>query len=192
MNRKWMAAAWIVALAATLVVGCGPKKEPPVEPPPPVEAKPEMAEEVTPPVQPPTEEDDVDLVDMEITEINKELANLARDGVIVLDVYFDYDKYELKPDARTGLQKNAAFMRANPKLVFALEGHCDERGTNEYNLALGERRANAARDYLTSLGVAGGSMRTVSYGEERPDCTEHHEGCWSRNRRAHFVVVGTG
>ena len=187
MNRKWMAAAWIVALAATLVVGCGPKKEPPVEPPPPVEPSVEAPEEVPPPVEPPTVEDEKTLVDYELDVINK---RIREEGLMVLDVYFDYDKYDLKPEARTALQKNAAFMRANDRLVFAVEGHCDERGTNEYNLALGERRANAARDYLTSLGVNGGSMRTVSYGEERPDCTEHHEGCWSRNRRAHFVVVG--
>ncbi len=187
MNRKWMAAAWIVALAATLVVGCGPKPEPEVTPPPEPPMVEEPPEEVTPVVEPPTVEDEKDLADEEIDFIN---SKIRQEGLMVLDVYFDYDKYDLKPQARTGLQKNAAFMRANPRLVFAVEGHCDERGTNEYNLALGERRANAARDYLTSLGVDGGSMRTVSYGEERPDCTEHHEGCWSRNRRAHFVVVG--
>lgn len=187
MNRKWMAAAWIVALAATLVVGCGPKEEPPVEPPPPVEPSVEAPKEVPPPVEPPTVEDEKALIDEEIDVINK---RIREEGLMVLDVYFDYDKYDLKPEARTALQRNAAFMRENDGLVFAVEGHCDERGTNEYNLALGERRANAARDYLTSLGVNGGSMRTVSYGEERPDCTEHHEGCWSRNRRAHFVVVG--
>ena len=186
MNRKWMAAAWIVAVAVSLSVGCGPKTPPPVEPPPApvVEAPP--AEPVKPPPAPPTREDPKDIQDLEIAEINE---TIMRDGLMV-DVYFDYDKYELRPDARQNLQKNASFMRENPRLVFALEGHCDERGTNEYNLALGERRANSSRDYLTSLGVGGRSMRTVSYGEERPNCTEHHEGCWRQNRRTHFVVVG--
>ncbi len=81
-------------------------------------------------------------------------------------------------------------MRAHPNFRFLVEGHCDERGTNEYNLALGERRANAATGYLASLGIDGMRMRTVSYGEERPVCTESNESCWQRNRRARFVITG--
>ena len=141
---------------------------------------------MTPPPAPPTVEDETDLQDLEIEEINREIMSKG----LMVDVYFDYDKYQLRPDARESLQKNASFMREHPRLVFALEGHCDERGTNEYNLALGERRANSSRDYLTSLGISGATMRTVSYGEERPTCMEHHEGCWRQNRRTHFVVVG--
>ena len=81
-------------------------------------------------------------------------------------------------------------MRDNPALLFTIEGHCDERGTNEYNIALGQRRAAAAKDYIVSLGVEDARLRTISYGEERPFCTESDEACWQSNRRAHFVATG--
>jgi peptidoglycan-associated lipoprotein len=105
------------------------------------------------------------------------------------DVYFDFDRYALREDARARLARNAEFLRTRPEFVVNVEGHCDERGTNEYNLALGERRAQAAREYLVSLGVDAGRLRSLSYGEERPLCAESGEGCWQRNRRAHFVLV---
>jgi peptidoglycan-associated lipoprotein len=81
-------------------------------------------------------------------------------------------------------------MKENPGYLFTIEGHCDERGTNEYNLALGQRRATAAKDYVVSLGVAADLLRTISYGEERPFCRQSDESCWQQNRRAHFVVTG--
>ncbi len=88
------------------------------------------------------------------------------------DVFFDFDQSELRADARDRLAKNAEFLAAHPQFTVTIEGHCDERGTNEYNLALGDRRAAAARDYLQSLGVAADRLRTISYGEERPFCTD--------------------
>jgi peptidoglycan-associated lipoprotein len=106
------------------------------------------------------------------------------------DVYFDFDQYELRADARDRLARNAEFLKSHPEFQVRIEGHCDERGTNEYNLALGERRAAAARDYLVSLGVPASKLQTISYGEERPQCTSGDEGCWQQNRRAHFVVTG--
>ncbi|HVR11820.1 MAG TPA: peptidoglycan-associated lipoprotein Pal [Thermoanaerobaculia bacterium] len=106
------------------------------------------------------------------------------------DVYFDFDKSELKADARDRLQKNASLLRTYDHFDLLVEGNCDERGTAEYNLALGERRASAVKGYLTSLGVAAQRMRTVSYGSERPVCTEHQESCWWQNRRDHMVVSG--
>jgi len=106
------------------------------------------------------------------------------------DVYFDFDKSELKSDARDKLQRNAGLLRTYDHLDLMIEGNCDERGTAEYNLALGERRAQAVKSYLTSLGVAAQRMRTLSYGSERPVCTEHQESCWSQNRRDHMVVSG--
>lgn len=111
-----------------------------------------------------------------------------RDGLLG-DVYFDFDQASLRPEARQRLAKNAEFLRRRPEYVVRLEGHCDERGTNDYNLALGERRARAAHDYLVSLGVDSARLETMSYGEERPQCSEGVEGCWSRNRRAHFLFV---
>jgi peptidoglycan-associated lipoprotein len=114
----------------------------------------------------------------------------AEEKGLLGDVYFDFNKDELKPEARERLSKNAEFLKAHPDFQLTLEGHCDERGTNEYNLALGERRAAAARDYVVSLGVAGSRLRTISYGEERPLCSDSNEGCWQLNRRAHFLITG--
>jgi len=105
------------------------------------------------------------------------------------DAFFDFDRYDISADARGVLRSNADWLKNNPSVRVDIEGHCDERGTNEYNLALGAKRAQAARDYLTSLGVAPDRMSTTSYGEEIPVCQEHSESCWRQNRRARFVIV---
>ena len=104
------------------------------------------------------------------------------------DIYFDFDKATIRPDAAQTLQSSADWLKTNTKSAVLVEGHCDERGTNEYNMALGDRRAKATRDFLVSQGVAASRITTISYGEERPTCTEHNEQCWSKNRRAHLVV----
>ena len=101
-------------------------------------------------------------------------------------IYFDFDKYNLRADAREALDRNAEIMRANPNLTIVIEGHCDERGTDEYNLALGERRAKAARDYLARLGIDETRINVISYGEERPVSLGHDEGAWRLNRRGEF------
>ena len=107
----------------------------------------------------------------------------------VQDAFFDYDKADIRADARDALSKTAQFLRSYPNVKVVLEGHCDERGSTEYNLALGDRRAQAAKDFMVSLGVAADRMQTVSYGKERPFCTEANESCYSQNRRAHFVLA---
>lgn len=107
----------------------------------------------------------------------------------VVDAYFDLDKAELRADARNALTKDAEFLRSYPQIRISIEGHCDERGSTEYNLALGQSRAEAAKNYLISLGIAADRMETVSWGKERPVCTEHNEDCWQRNRRAHPVMA---
>lgn len=108
----------------------------------------------------------------------------------VQDAYFDYDKSNVRPDAQTVLTRNASALRSIlsdfPSAVITIEGHCDERGSAEYNLALGDRRATSAREFLVDLGVSESRLRTISYGKERPQCTESNESCWQRNRRAHF------
>ncbi|HUK57441.1 MAG TPA: peptidoglycan-associated lipoprotein Pal [Nitrospiria bacterium] len=104
------------------------------------------------------------------------------------DAYFDFDKYNIRDDARAALENDARWLKENPKVRVKIEGHCDERGTNEYNLALGERRAKAVRQVLTTLGVEAARLSTISYGEERPVCTQHDETCYAKNRRAHFTV----
>lgn len=101
-------------------------------------------------------------------------------------VYFDFDSYTLRPDARETLKRNADKIRQAPDVIIQIEGHCDERGTQEYNLALGEKRALAVREYLMNLGVSGGRMVTISYGEEDPADPGHDEGAWSKNRRCEF------
>ncbi len=104
------------------------------------------------------------------------------------DIHFDFDKYAVRPADGKILDANATWLKAHPNILLLIEGHCDERGTNEYNLALGERRARAAMNYLVGQGVAASRIGIVSYGEERPLCAEHNETCWAQNRRAHFLV----
>jgi peptidoglycan-associated lipoprotein len=105
----------------------------------------------------------------------------------VRDAYFDYDSAEIRADAREALQKTAAFLKGYPNIRVTVEGHCDERGSTEYNLALGDRRANAVKQYLVNLGIPAANLNTVSYGKEKPFCMESSEGCWQQNRRGHFA-----
>jgi peptidoglycan-associated lipoprotein len=105
------------------------------------------------------------------------------------DVFFDYDKYDLKDEARGILQKDSDWLKKWTSTKITVEGHCDSRGTAEYNLALGERRANAAKDYLVSLGVPADRITVVSKGKEQPFCNEENESCWSQNRRGHFIIT---
>ena len=104
------------------------------------------------------------------------------------DIHFDFDKYDIRPDAARTLDANAAWLKSNGNQLLLIEGHCDERGTNEYNLALGERRAKSTMNYLVSQGVAANRITIISYGKERPLCTEKTETCWAMNRRAHHLV----
>jgi len=105
----------------------------------------------------------------------------------VRDAYFDLDKADIRPDARVALEKTAAFLKGYPLAHVTIEGHCDERGSTEYNLALGDRRANAVKQYLVNLGIPAGNLNTVSFGKEKPFCMESNESCWQQNRRGHFV-----
>jgi peptidoglycan-associated lipoprotein len=102
-------------------------------------------------------------------------------------VYFDFDSSEIKPDARGIIEAHAEYLSSNRSASITLEGHADERGTREYNVALGERRSNAVRQLITLMGASGQQIRTVSYGEERPVCSDHNESCWSQNRRVEII-----
>lgn len=121
-------------------------------------------------------------------ELPADLQELNRRGYLN-DVFFDTDSYTLQPDARETLATDAAWLQQHPSIKILIEGHCDERNTREYNLALGERRASATRDYLVFLGVSPDRIQTISYGEERPFALGHDESAWHLNRRAHFVIV---
>jgi len=112
----------------------------------------------------------------------------ARNMFISEDIYFDYDDSSLKSAAQTVLQRKAVWLRNNPEVAVLLEGHCDERGTTEYNLALGDRRANSAKTFLLDMGIDSSRMRTISYGEEMPVDRAHNEEAWAKNRRVHFTI----
>jgi peptidoglycan-associated lipoprotein len=105
----------------------------------------------------------------------------------VKDVFFDYDKYDIRPDQQGSVQSDAHFLGQHPTITFIIEGHCDERGSTEYNLALGTNRAETVKSALVQAGVAANRIKTISYGKEKPFCTEHNEQCWQQNRVGHFV-----
>ena len=107
----------------------------------------------------------------------------------VRDAFFDFNKADIRPDARDALTKDAEFLRSYSTVHITIEGHCDERGSTEYNLGLGQRRAQASKNYLVSLGISADRIDTVSWGKERPFCTESTEECWQQNRRGHFVMA---
>jgi peptidoglycan-associated lipoprotein len=118
---------------------------------------------------------------------NQSMSELFEQNV--KDAFFDFNGAALRPDARDALSKTAEFLRSYPQVRVTIEGHCDDRGSTEYNIGLGERRAQAAKNYLISLGISPDRMDTVSWGKERPFCTEQTESCWQENRRAHFVAA---
>ena len=178
----------IATLMVAVTAGACAKKVAPVAkpmPPPTVGGSP-------PPPQPPQPVDEPVPVPPEpIAEDavgSKSLDDLNRDSPLK-PVFFELDSADLNADAQSTLQANAGVLKQNGTLQITIEGHCDERGTAEYNLALGERRALAARDYLVSLGIGANRVRTVSYGKEFPFDPAHDEGAWSKNRRAHFVIT---
>ncbi|MBI3610517.1 MAG: peptidoglycan-associated lipoprotein Pal [Nitrospirae bacterium] len=170
--------------AALLLSGCPKKVETAKEPPKVKEEK------VTPPaekVQPaaPTPQPTPPIAETPVAKEAEKPSPRAQD---VSDVYFDYDKYNIRDDARAVLENTARWLNDHQRAKLSIEGHCDERGTNEYNLALGERRAKAVKAFLAALGVHKDRLSTLSYGEERPVCKEQNEECYAKNRRAHFVI----
>ncbi|MXX77326.1 MAG: OmpA family protein [Holophagales bacterium] len=189
MLARRFSALFLSALVL-LAIGACKKAEPeppPPPPPPPPAAEPPPPEPVPPPPEPPVVPEYVSPWSEDIVEANDEVHEKGLLG----DVYFEFDKATLTDATRSQLGKNADFLKSQDgeDFVITIEGHCDERGTNDYNLALGDRRANSARDYLTSLGISGDRLKTISYGEERPQCEESNEDCWQLNRRAYFRVT---
>jgi peptidoglycan-associated lipoprotein len=189
MPRKWLVVS-LILFAATWLYGC-PKKDPVTPDPGPtvevetVDTEPDDFEEPeAPEVMDDTEVDP--FASEDLREVNEAAA---REGYSA-DIYFEFDESNLSEEARRKLSDNARFLQNHPEFVVTVEGHCDERGTNEYNLALGQRRSNTAVDYMVSLGIGADRFRTISYGEERPVCTESSESCWQRNRRAHMPITG--
>lgn len=148
----------------------------------------ERAAEVKPEKRIPEEEiTEQKLAKIETKEI--EAPKYIEEKGVFEDIHFDFDKYDIRPDAKPILQSIAEWLIKNKSSELLVEGHCDERGTNEYNLALGDRRAKATRDYIVALGVPSDRIEIISYGEEKPLCMEKAEECWEKNRRSHFVVL---
>jgi peptidoglycan-associated lipoprotein len=175
-------AAVILAVAGLVAVtGCGKKTRPPA---------PAVAP-TSPPPAPPLADDAHAAEQDEYARLKGMSAEEIDRLGLLGEVQFDYDKADIRADARPVLAKNAEVLRRFDFLGVTIEGHCDERGTVEYNLALGQRRAHATNDYLVSLGVAASRLHTTSYGKESPVCSESTEECWARNRRARFKVTGT-
>jgi len=184
----WLTA--IVLLVVLTVSACSKKVPPPPPPPPappaapappPPPPPPAPAPAPAPPPAPkPLTEDDL-FARKTLDQLNAEMP--------LGDVIFDYDMSAIREDQRGLLQKNADYMRRWTTIRVTIEGHADARGTNEYNLALGERRGNAVKDYLVSLGIAADRMTVISKGEEAPLCTEMTDACYARNRRGHFIIT---
>ncbi len=173
---------------AMFLAACGKKPPPPPPappPPPPVEA--------TPPPPPPPPPAPTPTPETRVPTEDEIFARMSLEELIAKkplgDVFFLLDKSDLADEARAALQKNSEFLKRWTSVRISVEGHCDERGTAEYNLALGERRATAVRAYLTSLGVSADRVTVVSKGKEQPFCSERTEACYSQNRRGHFLIT---
>jgi peptidoglycan-associated lipoprotein len=158
---------------------------PPPPPPPEVEEQPEV-EEVEE-VEEPVVVEEPELTEEEIF-MSKTLDEINLEAPLQM-IHFDYDKYFIRDDAKPVLEENAEWLKKYDTLVFLIEGHCDERGTEEYNLALGEKRAKSTLDYLTSLGISSDRIRTISYGKSMPLDPAHNEVSWQKNRRAQFLII---
>jgi peptidoglycan-associated lipoprotein len=180
------AALLVLALGAlAAVTACGKK----TQPPPPM-APPPVAPEPPPPAPPPAPRQEVAPQVDEYARLKAMSAEEIEKSGLLGEIYFEFDRSDIRDADRGTLQKNADALKRFDFLRVTVEGHCDERGTVEYNLALGERRARAAYDYLVSLGVPADRLKTVSYGKEVPVCQASTEDCWQKNRRGHFTVTG--
>ncbi|MCC6131276.1 MAG: peptidoglycan-associated lipoprotein Pal [Acidobacteria bacterium] len=175
----------LTALFVVVGLGCCAKKPTPTPAPevkaPKVEPTPVPEPVKTPPPFKPAETKPVTDIDASLDEIN-------RKGY-VKDVFFDFDDDAIRADMRDVLEGNAAWLKKYPTVKIRVEGHCDERGTAQYNMALGERRAAQVKNYLVRLGLEEGRIETVSFGKEKPFATGSNEEAWSQNRRGHFVVI---
>ena len=184
------AAVSLMLTTALLAAACGGNKPPVARPaPPPPDATAADASRPPAPPEPVAEPTVVPPEPVRDDAIRSaSLDDLNRNSPLK-PVFFGYDSADISPDAQAALDANAALLKKNQTWTITIEGHCDERGSAEYNLALGERRAVAARAYLLSLGISADRLRTVSYGKEFPFDPGHDEAAWAKNRRAHFVIT---
>jgi len=189
MKHSLRVYATAMVFAAVTAAACGPKtpETTPTPPPPAPTAAPETRP--TPPPAPPPPAAAAPRTPTEDEKFEKmSLDELNRSGALT-DVFFAYDSTELTEASRAAIQKNAEYLKQRASTKIMVEGHADSRGTNEYNLALAERRADTSRDYLVSLGIPADRVTIVSKGEEQPFCSEETESCWQQNRRGHFIFT---
>lgn len=173
-------------LAITLLAGCSSSSKTapaPAPTPAPVEAPAPTIVEPQDFVEPTMTEE---VLPSDIAEMNR----MAQARGWIRDVFFEYDQWALSAESQDALALSGKWLREHPAYSLLIEGHCDERGTGQYNLSLGDRRASIVKDYLVQLGVDGSRVRTISYGEERPFDEGHDESAWSQNRRGHLVLIG--
>ena len=175
----------LLSLLTLVAFGAACAKKPAATAP---QAQPTPAPTAAPTTVAPTEEFKPTKPEGTVEALPADVAEINRRHYLE-DVFFDFDKAEIREDQRSTLAKDADWLKRYPTVRFRIEGHCDERGTREYNLALGERRASAAKEYLVSIGIDGSRTETVSYGKERPFDPGHDEAAWAKNRRAHFLVT---
>ncbi len=192
MKRVWVVAVGLVFMGSSLfmMTSCAKKQtvsEQPVTPATPVVEE-EMRQKPTP-VEPMMKGDDQEARERRMREEAVRELRMEIRAFEASNIYFDFDRSELQAPARAILDRKATWLKDNPDFRLRIEGHCDERGTNEYNLALGERRANAAYKYLNALGISSSRMTIVSYGEERPASLGHTESAWEKNRRDEFKLL---
>jgi len=173
----------VIVLGVAFAISCAPKAKPVATPPKPQVTEQPKVEKVEPP--PPAKKPE--LSEEEIF-LSKSLEQINREKPLQM-IHFDYDKFAIRDDAKPVLESDAAWLKKFQTAKILIEGHCDERGTEDYNLALGEKRAKAAFDYLVSLGIPPERMKTVSYGKSQPLDTGHSEAAWQMNRRAQFTVI---
>jgi len=194
ISRQWM----LVALAAAISVAsaaCAKKKVAAAAPPPPTVAPAPSAPQTSAPPRTPSQPARQQAASTPVPRVPNAATKARIEELLarIEDAYFDYDKHDLRPDAITALQADSSELRDilkdYPTYKLTIEGYCDERGSEEYNLALGDERARAARNYLTQVGIPESQLSLISYGKERPVCQDHNEACWQRNRRIHIVAM---
>ncbi len=188
--RRYVWLTTIVLFVTLTVTACAKKLPPPPPPPPPAPpAAPAPPPPPPPPAPAPTPAPAPPRALSEDEVFSRKTVNELNAEMPLGDVSFDYDMALVRDDQRAILQKNADYLRRWTSVRVTVEGHADARGTSEYNLALGERRGNAVKDYVIGLGIAAERMIVISKGEESPLCTEETEGCFARNRRGHFIIT---
>lgn len=193
MRRLFFAALMILGIVS--IIGCSQRKiahapeQPAAQPEIKIEDKKTTTDSITTKELPKESITERQITKAQIADARASAKELQ---TRIQDIYFDFDRYDIKDEAKTVMKEVSSILSKNKDIKVIIEGHCDDRGTNEYNLGLGDRRAISAKEYLLSLGIPSSKIETISYGEEKPLCAEQTDECWAKNRRSHFVLVEEG